>query len=183
MSRHPSDDDLVSRAKKGDQDAWRELYVAHAGRLNVWLASLRLVDPSTGADDVAAEAWLTAARKITGFSGDSSAFAGWLFGIARNIAMNARRRSVRRATSPYATDAENTLIWGITEDASSGVAGEDSVRRLLARLPRREAETVACLDVVGLDIATTARALGISQTAVRVAHHRALGRLRKLLPP
>ena len=54
---------------------------------------------------------------------------------------------------------------------------------MLSRLSRREAQVVACLDVVGLDITGTARALGMSQTAVRVAHHRAIGRLRKLLPP
>jgi RNA polymerase sigma-70 factor (ECF subfamily) len=52
---------------------------------------------------------------------------------------------------------------------------------MLAQLPRREAEVVACIDVVGLDIGSTSEALGISQTAVRVARHRALGRLRSLL--
>jgi len=182
LSRPGSDDDLITRAKDGDQQAWRELYAAHAGRLVLWLTTLRLGDASTAAEDVAADAWLTAARKIADFSGDSSDFAGWLFGIGRNIAVNTSRRSSRRATSPYAPDVEDTLIWGLTEDPSTGVASADAVQRLLARLPRREAEVVACLDVVGLDVASTARALGISSTAVRVAHHRALGRLRKLLP-
>jgi RNA polymerase sigma-70 factor (ECF subfamily) len=182
LSRTGSDDDLISRAKGGDQQAWRELYAAHAARLVQWLNTLRLGDASTGAEDVAADAWLTAARRIADFKGDSSAFAGWLFGIARNVGVNTSRRSSRRATSPYAPDVEDTLIWGITEDPTTGVAGADAIQRLLARLPRREAEVVACIDVVGLDVTSTARALGMSPTAVRVAHHRALGRLRKLMP-
>jgi RNA polymerase sigma-70 factor (ECF subfamily) len=37
------------------------------------------------------------------------------------------------------------------------------------------------MEVVGLDAANTAKALGINPTAVRVARHRGLGRLRKLL--
>ena len=40
---------------------------------------------------------------------------------------------------------------------------------------------MACIDVVGLDVASTAAALGMKPTAVRVARHRALGRLRKIL--
>ena len=54
----------------------------------------------------------------------------------------------------------------------------DFVRRTLATLSPREAEVVACRDVVGLDVAGTAEALGIRPTAVRIAHHRAHKRLR-----
>jgi RNA polymerase sigma-70 factor (ECF subfamily) len=61
------------------------------------------------------------------------------------------------------------------------VGGQDLTRRLLARLSPREAEVIACIDVVGLDVAATARALGMSTTAVRVARHRGLGRLRRIL--
>ena len=54
-------------------------------------------------------------------------------------------------------------------------------RRMLAMLSPREAEVLACLEVVGLDVATTAQVLGMSATAVRVARHRALRRLRDRL--
>jgi RNA polymerase sigma-70 factor (ECF subfamily) len=50
----------------------------------------------------------------------------------------------------------------------------------LAALPQREREVVACMDVVGLDTASAATALGISAVAVRVARHRGLARLRRL---
>jgi RNA polymerase sigma-70 factor, ECF subfamily len=39
---------------------------------------------------------------------------------------------------------------------------------------------VACIDVVGLDVASTAAALDMKTTAVRVARHRGLRRLRSL---
>jgi RNA polymerase sigma-70 factor (ECF subfamily) len=69
----------------------------------------------------------------------------------------------------------------VVADPAGAAAGRDWTRRLLAALPRREAEVVACVDVVGLDVAATAKALGISAAAVRVARHRALGRLRNEL--
>ena len=98
------DDDLVVRAKSGDEAAWRDLYEAHAGRLLLWLRSRPSGDAAVAFEDVAAEAWLTAAQRIADFSGNSSYFAGWLFGIARNIVLNTSRRSVRRATFPAPMD-------------------------------------------------------------------------------
>ncbi|WP_170254366.1 sigma factor-like helix-turn-helix DNA-binding protein [Nocardioides szechwanensis] len=65
------------------------------------------------------------------------------------------------------------------------INGIDATRRLLGLLSKREAEVIACIDVVGLDAAATSQALGISVTAVRVARHRGLKRLRALMstPP
>ena len=177
-----SGEDVVARARVGDPAAWRELYSSHAGRLIRWLGSMPSGDVAADAEDIASEAWLTAAHKIATFSGSSSDFAGWLFGIAHNTSLNTLRRSARRATSPHPVDPDHAQAWGVTEDASAQVVGADFTRRLLTHLPPREAGVVASLDVVGLDVATTARALGISRTAVRVARHRGLGRLRKLLP-
>src|SRR4051794_20321169 len=88
-------DDLVLRAQRGEEDAWAELYGDHAERLVVWLAHLAHLDPATDAEDIASEAWLTAARRVQDFSGDRRDFAGWLFGIARNVARS-RYRSTRR---------------------------------------------------------------------------------------
>jgi RNA polymerase sigma-70 factor, ECF subfamily len=178
-----TDDEVVRRARAGDQDAWGQLYAAHAGRLVTWLRSLPTGDAASDCEDVAAEAWLTAARRISDFRGDASDFAGWLFGIARNLVWNQRRRSGRRGTVPYAVDLAEPGMWGTSDDtAAVNAVGVDLTRRLLAQLPAREAEVVACLDVVGLDVGTVAAALGISRTAVRVAHHRGLARLRKLFP-
>ena len=176
-------DDVVERARAGDETAWGELYAAHAGRLVTWLRSLPTGDAASDCEDVAGETWLTAARRIGEFTGSASDFAGWLFGIARHLAWNQRRRTGRRATVPYAVDLAAPDMWGVSEDETPvNALGLDATRRLLAQLSAREAEVVACLDVVGLDVAGTAAALGISRTAVRVAHHRAMARLRRLVP-
>ncbi len=172
------DDELISRAKQGDGEAWRELYQAHAGRLVIWLGTRPSRDAAVQSEDLAAEAWLTSAGKIAEFQGTSDEFAGWIFGIARNLSRNATRRSNRRGTDP--TDE---LDRPSSDDLEALLAGRDWVRRALARLPERERDVVACLDVVGLDVAQTARALDMSPVAVRVAHHRGLRKLRMQPPP
>ncbi len=173
-----ADDDLIARARSGEPEAWRELYESLTGRLVVWLRTRPSGDSAAAAEDLAAEAWLVASERIADFSGNSSDFAGWLFGIARNQAANARRRTVRRATDPVGEPGEAS--YDLVDGTADGAASLDWTRRLLARLPAREGEVIACTEVVGIGVAATAEALGISSTAVRVARHRGLVRLRNL---
>lgn len=171
------DDDTIAAAKTGDADAWRELYRAHAGRLLLWLTRRSPDDGGSAAEDVAAESWLTAASKIGEFQGSSDDFAGWLFGIARHQAANHRRRVARRRTDP--TDLEELRGHEVTvAGPESAAVDRDWVQRALAALPQRERDVVTCVEVLGLDVPTTATALGMSAVAVRVARHRGLKRLR-----
>ena len=180
MTSYREDDDLIARARAGDEAAWAELYRGHAGRLIAWLRSSPSGDAAAAPEDIAADSWLTAAQNLAKFSGTSGDFAGWLFSIARNVANNRRRTNARRATSPHDT-SQPGVDWGTTEDGSLVINGSDATRRLLGHLSRREAEVIACIDVVGLDATATSQALGISVTAVRVARHRGLKRLRAIL--
>lgn len=172
-------DELVTAARAGDQAAWRGLYLQHTTRITALLRALPLADHASSPEDLVAEAWLTASTKMHDFRGSDDDFGGWLFTIARNHASNSHRTAVRRRTDP--TDVPLDPATSAGEDPSATVDGQDTVRRLLDQLSPRQAEVVACIDVGGLDVRTTARALGMSPTAVRVARHRALGRLRTLL--
>jgi len=140
----------------------------------VWLETRSGADSAVSAEDLLAETWLVAARRVHEFEGDADGFAGWLFGIGRRQAANSRRRFGRRRTDPSGLE----LIDSAIEGHEGTVTDRDWVRETLAGLPRRERDVVSCLDVVGLSIADTAAALGISESAVRVARHRGLKRLR-----
>ena len=140
----------------------------------MWLGTRPSGDSAVSPEDLAAEAWLVAAQRIADFTGTSEQFAGWLFGIARNLAGTTDRRSRRRRTEPGLPET----LDHPAEDAIGEAEGRAWVRSALATLPPRERDVVACIDGVGLDVAATADALGISAVAVRVAHHRGLRRLR-----
>ncbi len=169
-----SDDAVVAAAKQGDHEAWRALYRAHAGRLVVWLETRSGTDGAVAAEDVAAQAWLTAAEKVADYHGGADEFGGWLFGIARRHAANTRRRAGRRRTDPV----EETPVTAVGGPETT-VPDRAWVRDLLAGLSPRERDVVACIDVVGLSVADAADALGMTAVAVRVARHRALRRLRR----
>ncbi|MBO0847501.1 MAG: RNA polymerase sigma factor [Nocardioides sp.] len=171
---------MIARAKQGDHAAWHVLYTAHAGRLLVWLRSLPIGDAGVAAEDLAAETWLTAATRIADFRGTSAEFAGWLFGIARLRRRNAIRRSARRKTSPATAATLDLTSHEYEPDAGARTESDGWVTWVLSHLSERERQVVACMEVVGLDSAATATALGMTSSAVRVAHHRALKRLRTI---
>lgn len=180
--RREAANDVVTRAREGDQDAWAVLFTRHDPRLVAWLRTMPSGDVSHTAEDVAADTWLVVAAKIDGFVGDEHCFAKWLFHIGYQVSASRRRTAARRRTFPLAVQPAGEAIWGTTDDGAVG-DGLGSAAHLVGRLPVREAQVVVCLYVVGMDVATTARVLRISDGAVRVAHHRGLGRLRAALGP
>jgi len=182
MARRPTGDDaVVAAAKAGDPMAWRSLYEQLGGRLLGWLKSQAHLDGASDADDMASEAWFVAARKISEFSGTADDFAGWLFVIARNLTVNTNRKSLRRGTFSTDLDPREFLPDPGTADEGVDSDAREWTRQLLAQLPKMERDVVAWIDVANLDIAATSKLLGTSRAAVRVAHHRAMKRLRLIL--
>lgn len=173
-----TDDAVVTRARQGDPEAWRELYAEHAGRLVAWLRLRPLGDAAMSADDVAGEAWFVAASKIADFDGSSGEFAGWLFGIARKIAANAHRTHQRRATNPE-EPADLAAAAQEAEDHAGEHERFDWVRSVLATLSPRERDCIGLVDVLGMEPKQAAEVLGISPVALRVARHRGLRRLNR----
>ncbi|MEO9325383.1 RNA polymerase sigma factor [Nocardioides sp. C4-1] len=174
-------DDLVSAARSGDESGWHGLYLLHSARITSLVRALPRSDWASSPEDVVAEAWLTAATKMADFDGSDEDFGGWLFTIARHHASNAHRTGARRQTQPTDTTTLDVLTERAEDPSDTGLVHDEAIAELLSHLSPREAEVVACIDVAGLDVGATAKALGMRPTAVRVARHRALGRLRAVL--
>jgi RNA polymerase sigma-70 factor (ECF subfamily) len=96
--------DLLSRARKGDANAFGALVRLHQRR--VYAAALHVTGNHSDADDVAQEAFVRAYRGLATFDGRSDFFT-WLYRIAVNTALN-RLRSTKRTgalASKGATEA------------------------------------------------------------------------------
>ncbi len=108
---------------------------------------------------------------------DGRAIRPYLFVIARNKVVDARRRSGRR---PDPLDDVGRV--DPSPGAEALVGGRAALARaLLARLDDREREVLALRLFGELSAAETAETLGMSEGAVRVAQHRALGTLRAMV--
>lgn len=173
--------EAVRAAQRGDEDAFRLLFRTVQPGLLRYLRVLVGGGPED-AEDIASEAWLQIARDLGSFQGDADGFRGWAATVARNRAMDHLRRVRRRpvADLPVEYLAELAAAEDTAGSAVALVSTGDALA-LISRLPPDQAEAVLLRVVVGLDAAGAAQVLGKRAGAVRMASHRGLRRLAKLL--
>ena len=157
-----------------DTDTFAALYERTFPRVYAYVASL--LRDRASAEDVTAQAFERAYRKRGGYRPRRGTREAWLFGIARNAALDELRRRKRRAR------LEGEPVDDVARDASTELElalRRETVRAALATLDGRERDLVALKFSGGLSNAEIAAVLGVSETAAGTRLHRTLTKLRK----
>src|SRR5579875_1391638 len=160
-----------------DNNTWQRfelLYRSSRDDLYAYVMGL-LRDPSA-AEDVTALAFERAYRRRRTFDRRRGEERAWLFGIARNAALDELRRRRRLAT--LVVDPEDVSETGGEEGAEVALR-RTAVRAALAQLPARDREVIALKFHAGMRNADLARVLGISETAAGTLLYRAMEKLRR----
>ncbi|HEX8095501.1 RNA polymerase sigma factor [Jatrophihabitans sp.] len=173
--------EVLAAAKAGDSDAFAALWRDTNPPL---LRYLRLLDPSA-AEDLAAETWLNVVRGLATFGGDELAWRAWVLTIARRRGVDDLRRRIRRPTSPLPwPPGDGGGEGGAAADTADVVLGRFDTRaalELIATLPPLQAEVIVLRVVAGLPVDLVAGIVGRTPGAVRVAAHRGLRTLARVL--
>jgi RNA polymerase sigma-70 factor, ECF subfamily len=180
-----SEPELIRRARAGDEDAFSELVVSHAGRVYAALRRFGL-DPQE-ADEVSQEVFLRAWRGLAGF-GERSRFSTWLYRIAFNEAQRrlSRRPPPREEPDP---DREDPIL-AVQESPEFGPEAqtldrevERALESALDQLPADWRAAVVLRDVEGLSTRDAAEIVGVREAAFKSRLHRGRMQLRALLEP
>jgi RNA polymerase sigma factor (sigma-70 family) len=153
--------------------AFETLYRATVDDLFAYVATL--VRDRGAAEDVVAAAFERAYRRLHTYDPRRGSRRQWLFGIARNAALDELRRRKRvaaLAAEPGASEAQD-------DDAVGDPVRRAAVRAALDGLEPRDRELVALKFFAGLDNAEIAALLGISPSNAGTRVHRAVQRLRE----
>ncbi|HYI25780.1 MAG TPA: sigma-70 family RNA polymerase sigma factor [Thermomicrobiales bacterium] len=174
--------DLIAAAQ-ADPRAFAPLYETYVDL--VWRYALnRLGDQQRAADATS----VTFQRAITALPkyrpqrrGDATTFRSWLMTIARNVVIDETRRA--RPTSPLDDPASERWLTDPAPGPEEQAVAADERRRInraLARLSTTPRQIVE-LRLIGMNGREIADTLGMSESAVKTAHYRAIARLRDLL--
>ena len=153
---------------------FEDLYRRTFPRVYAYVATL-LRDRSA-AEEVTAQAFERAYRKRRTFKAGRGTADAWLFGIARNAALDELRRRKRRAA--LEAEPEDTALLSADEQAERALKRE-TVRAALAGLEPHERDLVALKFSGGLSHAEIARVIGASESSAGTRLHRVIEKLRK----
>jgi len=148
-----------------------------AARDDVFAYVATLLRDRGAAEDVTALAFERAFRRRGSFDSRRGTARAWLFGIARNAALDELRRAKR--TASLAADPPEVRP-GPDEELDRALR-RAAVRTALAALPPRDREVIALKFHGGLENAELAAVLGVSVSNAGTRLHRALTKLREAL--
>ncbi len=147
-----------------------------AARDDVYAYVATLLRDRAAAEDVTASAFERAYRKQRSYKAGRGTERAWLFGIARNAALDELRR--RKRTAALAADPAD-VDAAPPEDAAENALRRAAVRAALERIEPRERELIALKFHAGLDNAEIAAVLGVSVSNAGSKLHRAMTKLRE----
>jgi RNA polymerase sigma-70 factor (TIGR02960 family) len=196
--------DLISRAQAGDGDAFRELTEPHHRELQVHC--YRMLGSFQDAEDALQDTLLAAWQGFGGFEGRAS-LRTWLYRIATNRCLNARRSASRRLAKewdvPGVQPPEPTqlgeVVWleplpdAFLEGAVDAPLGPEARYEqtesislafvtALQLLPPRQLAVLVLRDVLGFHAAEVAEMLDSTTESVNSALKRGRARLQRRQP-
>lgn len=154
--------------------AFDELYRRSRDDVHAYVAGL--LRDRAAAEDVTALAFERAFRRRRSFNPKRGTRRAWLFGIARNAALDELRRRSRQAT--LAAEPADEAATAPDQGAEAAIR-RAALRAALAELAPRERELVALKFFAGLTNPEIARVIGISETNAGTRLHRVIEKLRR----
>ena len=152
----------IARAKEGDRDALRLLYVRYSENVYGYVRSI--VRDEKEAEDLTQHVFLKLITAICKYDDRGVPFSAWLLRLARNAALDhLRRRRATPAEEVYGADVH------VDEDSLDRAR---SLRAALDTLPEEQRNVVVMRHVIGLTPLEIADKMGRSESSIHGLHHR-----------
>src|SRR6266567_4525108 len=198
--------DLISKAQAGDGDAFRELTEPHLRELQVHC--YRMLGSFQDAEDAVQDTLLAAWQGIGGFAEERASLRTWLYKIATNRCLNARRAASRRPArkrdmsqfQPPVPTPRDEAVWlqpfpdALLEGAAGRPLGPEARYEqseaislafvaALQVLPPRQVAVLILRDVLGFHASEVAGMLEVTVESVTSALKRARASLDRRRQP
>ena len=180
VSRPPTEDQLVERARGGDAAAFAALARDHEeiAFRTAYLIARNAADAEDAVQDALVKAWRALGRFRAG-----EPLRPWLLKIAANEARNRRRSAGRRERLALRSASFSGEAAPSPEDAVLDAAQRGQLLAALEELPADAREVLACRYLLDLSEEETAAALDIARGTVKSRSARALDRLKEAYGP
>jgi len=171
-----NEEEVLSNASRGDREAFGELYERYVERIYnyVYYRTGNLHD----AEDLTARVFQRAMNHIRTYNDRGVPFSAWLYRIAHNLVANWHRDRSRRQEIPL---SDLPVVPSKEERPEARLVrsqAQDSLLRLIRRLPPERQTLLILKFVEDLSNAQIGQIMGRSEGAVKSLYHRTLLALR-----
>lgn len=170
--RELSDAELIAGARKGDADAYGELYRRHVDSARA--AARALTRSRSDADDVTSEAFARVLRALQSGGGPDVSFRPYLVTAIRNVFYDKVRRNREQPTEDMSDEVNVALL-----DAANSQEDGAFAAAAFASLPERWQLVLWHTEVEGRSVSEVAPLLGLAPNAVAALAYRAREGLRQ----
>ena len=160
----------VARAKQGDHEALRYLYVSYSHNIYGYVRSI--VRDDHEAEDVTQHVFAKLITAIVRYDDRGVPFFAWLLRFARNVAIDHLRANRLTPTE---------VVLDPDESSEADLDRVHTVRDALAALPQEQREVVILRHVVGLTPGEIADRMGRTEGSIHGLHHRGRRALQREL--
>jgi RNA polymerase sigma-70 factor, ECF subfamily len=179
-----ADSSLVSRATKGDRDAFATLFDLH--KRKVYSLCLRMTGDAVEAEDLAQDVFIQVFRKIATFRGDAS-FSTWLYRVAVNtVLMELRKKHPKQVSLDEPVETDSSCIQrevGRSDLDLEGSVDRIALNRAIQELPEGCRRIFLLHEVHGYEHHEIAKLLRCSVGNSKSQLHKARMKMQELLFP
>ncbi len=172
------EEELISKAQKGESEAFGRLYDEHFPRIYRFI--FIKVSRKQDAEDLSHQVFLSAWKNIRNYTHKGLPFSSWLYKIAHNAVIDFYRTKRVHIDIDDVGEEKLGLSPGPAHEVEVSLEME-RVRRALQTMKEDEQNVLIMKFVDELGNREIAEALGKTEGAIRVIQHRALKSLKKLL--
>jgi RNA polymerase sigma-70 factor, ECF subfamily len=158
----------VKRAREGDDDALRLLYLRYADNVYAYVRSM--IPDEHEAEDVTQTVFARLPRRLQRYEPRQVPFGSWITTVAHNATID-HLRAKRMVPCEHVLDIE-TPHEDVARDRLA------AIRDALGELSHPQREVLVLRFVVGMSVKEVAQKLGRTEQAIDALQHRARGRLR-----
>jgi RNA polymerase sigma-70 factor (ECF subfamily) len=175
---------LMAAAQDGDRDAYRALLEDIAPYLRS--LAVRYFKDASDVEDAVQDVLLTV-HAVRHAYDPSRSFGPWLLAIANRRMIDRLRSQTRAKLRDIALTAEHVTFSSAKANLPPRIEesslGEAALHEAIENLPPDQRQAIKLLKLKEMSLKEAARASGRSVGALKVATHRAIANLRKLLRP
>ncbi|HTB74429.1 MAG TPA: RNA polymerase sigma factor [Polyangiaceae bacterium] len=172
---HDGDAEVVARVLAGDTEGFRILVERY--EVSVLRIVRNLAPRSSSPEDIAQDVFVSAFVALATFDDRRGRFASWLFAIARNRSLNARKKMSPRLLE----DPESLPDARLPDDACGNAEIRRRLDDALEALPIEQRTCFVLEEIVGLTTAQVAEVEGVAIGTIRSRLSRAKASLRAAL--